>query len=70
MLEKAKVMQKWQIVIPKDVRRELQLEVGDRLFFTRKDEGYLITKAEENEQICPCCNGTGRCKIKKGSDSS
>lgn len=70
MLEKAKVMQKWQVVIPKEVRRNLQLEVGDNVFFTRQEDGYLITKAETNEQVCPCCNGTGRCKIKKESDSS
>lgn len=69
MVQKAKVMQKWQMVIPKDVRRNLQLEIGDDIYFTEQDDGYLITRADPDEQLCPCCNGTGRSRIKKESDS-
>ena len=64
------ITSKGQTTIPKEVRYMLGLEEGSEVVYTPCKEGFIISKAEDKNNICPYCSGTGRCKIKKESDSS
>ncbi len=64
-LEITKVNEKWQLVIPKNVRRELKLEKTDQILFTPHEKGFIISKLTEEVQLCPYCKGTGKCKTKE-----
>ena len=44
----AKVSQKWQVVIPKEVRKSLNLKPGDNLKFQMTDKIITIEKGTES----------------------
>lgn len=41
------VTTKYQVTIPRDVRRALKIEQGDRVAFVRTADGYVLRRAEE-----------------------
>lgn len=48
MAANAKVSQKWQVVIPKEVRKSLDLKPGDHLQFQVTKKGITIGKETES----------------------
>lgn len=41
------VTRKYQVTIPKDVRKELGIKPGDKVVFVKSKEGYLITTLDK-----------------------
>jgi AbrB family looped-hinge helix DNA binding protein len=41
------VTRKYQITIPKKVRKELNIKAGDEVIFIRTEEGYKIVKSDD-----------------------
>ncbi|MTI80048.1 MAG: hypothetical protein FH758_04045 [Firmicutes bacterium] len=61
------ITSKGQTTVPREVRYTLELNEGDKINYILHDKGFIITKAVEGD-ICPHCNGTGRCKNIKEVD--
>jgi len=49
--EVVKVTRKYQITIPKKVRKRVGVEIGDELKVMEKDEAIILTKAGEKRSI-------------------
>lgn len=49
--EVVKVTRKYQITIPKEVRKRVGVEIGDKLKVMEKDEAIILTKAGEKRSI-------------------
>lgn len=56
------ISSKGQITLPISVRKELQVEAGDKVVFKSIDNTITIEKVIESH-ICPCCNGVGKIGI-------
>jgi len=44
MIETTKLSSKYQITIPKRIRKDLKAEVGDRIIFVKIGEKWTVTK--------------------------
>jgi AbrB family looped-hinge helix DNA binding protein len=47
MIRTAKITSKWQITIPRDIRRILGVRAGDRLLFEESESGFQIRPARQ-----------------------
>lgn len=50
-MEKVKVTRKYQITIPKEVRRKVGVEIGDELKVTEKGELILLRKVSKKKSL-------------------
>lgn len=46
-MEISKITTKGQITIPVSIRKELNLNPGDKLIFVKEGDGYIIMKASD-----------------------
>jgi len=51
MEDVTKVTRKYQITIPKDVRKKLGVEIGDELKVTEKDELIILKKVGKKKSL-------------------
>lgn len=49
IFEVSKVLPKYQITLPKEVRENLNVSIGDRIILIETEEGFLLKKV--NEQV-------------------
>lgn len=50
------ITRKYQVTIPKPVRKDLKLKIGEKVVFIKSGEGYKLMKAseiiEEGAELC------------------
>lgn len=53
------VTRKYQVTIPKEVREELKIEIGDNVVFVRATDGkYRLLRVEDfTREFCEGCKG-------------
>lgn len=44
IVEMSKVLPKYQVTIPKEVREYLQVGLGDHIFFVQTENGFVVRK--------------------------
>jgi AbrB family looped-hinge helix DNA binding protein len=47
IIEISKILPKYQVTLPKEVREKLQVELGDRLLFIETADGFLLKKIDD-----------------------
>jgi len=67
---KSSITSRGTTTIPQEIRFLLGLNTGDEVMYLVENGSVIIKRVSSNDSVCPCCKGTGRCKIKKESDSS
>ena len=70
-MQAVKVLPKWQITLPKNIRQKLKIDVGDTIVVEERAGEIVMEKGEDHLRLCPKPprpgNGHGRDQGKGGS---